>query len=56
VVTILLMIPTVVAGYYGMNVPNGMESWWLGFPLDIAISVVMMACGYFFISHSKHFK
>lgn len=56
VVTILLMIPTVVAGYYGMNVPNGMESWWLGFPLAIAISVVMMACGYFFISHSKHFK
>ena len=56
VVTILLMIPTVVAGYYGMNVPNGMEAWWLGFPLAIAISIVLMALGYFFIRHSKFFK
>lgn len=56
VVTILLMIPTVIAGYYGMNVPNGFESHWLGFPLAIAISVVLMACGYFFIRHSKFFK
>lgn len=56
VVTILLMIPTVIAGYYGMNVPNGMESWWLGFPLAITISIVLMAVCYFFISHSKFFK
>ena len=56
VVTILLMIPTVIAGYYGMNVPNGLESWWLGFPLAIAISIVLMAIGYFFIRHSKYFK
>ena len=56
VVTILLMIPTVIAGYYGMNVPNGLESHWLGFPLAVAISVVLMACGYFFIRHSKLFK
>ena len=56
VVTILLMIPTVIAGYYGMNVPNGMESWWLGFPLAITISIVLMAIGYFFIRHSKFFK
>ena len=56
VVTILLMIPTVIAGYYGMNVPNGMESWRFGFPLSIAISVVLMAVCYFFIRHSKFFK
>ena len=56
VVTILLMVPTVVAGYYGMNVPNGMESWWFGFPLAIGISIVLMAIGYFFIRHSKFFK
>ena len=56
VVTILLMIPTVIAGYYGMNVPNGLENWWFGFPLAIALSVVLMACGYFFIRHSKLFK
>jgi len=56
VVTILLMIPTVVAGYYGMNVPNGMEEWWLGFPLALVISIVLMACGYLFMRHSKFFK
>ena len=56
VVTILLMIPTVVAGYYGMNVPNGLESRWVGFPLAVIISLVLMTIGYFFISHSKFFK
>lgn len=56
VVTILLMIPTVIAGYYGMNVPNGMEAHPWGFPLALAISVVLMALCYFFIRHSKFFK
>ena len=56
VVTILLMIPTVVAGYYGMNVPNRMENWWLGFPFAIILSIVLMAIGYIFIRHSKFFK
>jgi len=56
VVTILLMIPTVVAGYYGMNVPNGMENWWLGFPFAVALSIVLMVCGYLYMRHSKHFK
>ena len=56
VVTILLMIPTVIAGYYGMNVPNGLETKWMGFPFAIAISVVLMAIVYFFIRNSKFFK
>ena len=56
VVTILLMIPTVIAGYYGMNVPNGMESWPWGFPFAIAVSVLLIALGYAFIRHSKFFK
>lgn len=56
VVTILLMIPTVVAGYYGMNVPNGLESRWVGFPLTVIISLLLMAIGYAFIRHSKFFK
>jgi magnesium transporter len=56
VVTILLMIPTVVAGYYGMNVPNGLESRWVGFPLAVIISLLLMAIGYAFIRHSKFFK
>ncbi len=56
VVTILLMIPTVVAGYYGMNVPNGLETRWVGFPLAVIISLLLMAIGYVFIRHSKFFK
>ena len=56
VVTILLMIPTVVAGYYGMNVPNGLESRWVGFPLAVIISLLLMAIGYAYIRHSKFFK
>ena len=56
VVTILLLIPTVVAGYYGMNVPNGLESRWVGFPLAVIISLLLMAIGYAFIRHSKFFK
>ena len=55
-VTILLMIPTVIAGYYGMNVPNGMETKWMGFPFAVGISVVLMAIVYFFIRNSKFFK
>lgn len=56
VVTILLMIPTVIAGYYGMNVPNGMESWPWGFPFAIAVSILLIGLGYAFIRHSKFFK
>ena len=56
VVTILLMVPTVIAGYYGMNVPNGMEGWPYGFPFAIAVSLLLMAICYIFIRHSKFFK
>ena len=56
VVTILLMIPTVIAGYYGMNVPNGLETRWLGFPFAVILSIVLMALVYFFIRNSKFFK
>ena len=56
VVTILLMIPTVIAGFYGMNVTNGMETWPYGFPFAVVISLLLMAICYFFIRHSKYFK
>ena len=55
-VTILLMIPTVVAGYYGMNVPNGMEAWRHGFPFAVVVSVMLMVCCYVFMRHSKFFR
>ena len=56
VVTILLMVPTVVAGYYGMNVPNFMEEWPFGFTFAVIVSLLLMALCYLFMRHSKFFK
>ena len=53
VVTILLMIPTVIAGYYGMNVPNGMESWAWGFPLAIVLSILLSVLIYYYLKKRK---
>lgn len=56
IVTILLMIPTVIAGFFGMNVPNGLENHPIGFTFAVILSGVLMAAIYFFIKHSKLFK
>ena len=56
VVTILLMVPTVVAGFYGMNVPNFMEEWPLGFLFAVVVSILLMTICYLFMRHSKFFK
>lgn len=46
VITIILMIPTGIASYFGMNVPNGMEAWGWGFPLILLASVVISLAAY----------
>ena len=46
VITIILMIPTGIASYFGMNVPNGMEAWSWGFPLILLASVVISLVAY----------
>ena len=56
IVTILLMIPTGVAGFYGMNVPNGMEEWPFGFLFSLLLSAVLVACGYFLLKHNNYFS
>ena len=40
-VTIILMLPTLVASFFGMNLVNGMESSPLGFIVAIIISVLI---------------
>jgi magnesium transporter len=40
-VTIILMLPTLVASFFGMNLINGMESNPAGFIIAIILSVVI---------------
>jgi magnesium transporter len=44
-VSIILMIPTLVASLFGMNVPNGLEQNQLGFVIAITISFILSGLG-----------
>jgi len=46
-ISIILMIPTLIASLYGMNVPNAFENSQWAFPIIIAISVFMSGLGVF---------
>lgn len=53
IITIILMVPTLIAGLYGMNLINGMESWALGFPLVLLASTVLSVLAYYFLKIRK---
>ena len=53
VITIILMVPTGIAGFYGMNVPNGMESWMWGFVFAILLSVILSILIYVYLKRKK---
>ncbi len=53
VITIILMVPTGIAGYYGMNVPNGMENWVWGFPFALLLSVALGALIYIYLKRKR---
>ncbi len=40
-ISVILMVPTLIASFYGMNVPNGMETYNLGFILICIISIFL---------------
>ena len=40
-ITIILMIPAAVSGFFGMNVPNGMEEWMPAFPLILLLTCII---------------
>ncbi|MBR6177399.1 MAG: magnesium transporter CorA family protein [Bacteroidales bacterium] len=50
-VSIILMIPTLIASFFGMNVPNGMETWVWAMPLILVFSILMAFIG---IKISRH--
>lgn len=46
-ISIILMFPTLIASLYGMNLINGMENKWWGFPLVAGFSLAVAGVGYF---------
>lgn len=40
-VTIILMVPTLIASFFGMNIRNGMEEWTPAFPIILVVSVLL---------------
>lgn len=54
-VTIILMIPTLVASLYGMNVPNYLENSKAGFLVVVILSIALSGIGLFFFRKKKWF-
>jgi len=55
IITILLMIPTLIASLFGMNVPNFMESNMLAFPAIMITSLVLPILGIIILRRMKWF-
>jgi len=53
IVTIILMIPTLIASFYGMNVPNRLENSMSAFWFILAGSVVLAILGVFLLRRKK---
>ena len=47
VITICLMVAALVAGFYGMNLINGMEHWIYGFPIAVVLTGLFATVAYF---------
>ncbi len=54
-ISIILMIPTVIASFYGMNVINYLEDNPYGMAILVAISVVLSAVGVFLFRRRRFF-
>ena len=52
-VTIILMLPTLVASFFGMNLVNGMESSPVGFIVAIIISVLISVLSWAIFRHKR---
>ena len=45
---IIIMLPTLISSFLGMNLINGMEQSWWGFPLVLVLSVVLTVISWYF--------
>ena len=51
--TIILMLPTLVASFFGMNLVNGMESSPIGFIIAILISILISVASWFLFRRKR---
>lgn len=54
-ITIILMIPAAISGFFGMNVPNGMETWIWAFPSILLGTLIMIIVSYLFFKKKNLF-
>jgi magnesium transporter len=54
-ISIILLIPTIIASFYGMNVPNSLEQNIYGMPILIAVSVLFSGFGVWLFMRKKWF-
>ncbi|PAM94170.1 magnesium transporter CorA [Flavobacterium sp. IR1] len=54
-ISIILMIPTLIASLYGMNVPNGLEESRYGIWILLLVSVILSAFGVFLFKRRRWF-
>ena len=54
-ISIILMIPTVIASLYGMNVPNNLENNQFGFWIVLLISLLVSTFGVFLFKKKNLF-
>ncbi|MGL5635409.1 MAG: magnesium transporter CorA family protein [Bacteroidales bacterium] len=52
-ISIILMIPTLIASFYGMNVPNFIEEWPFGFGSIIIVSILLSVMALVFFKKRK---
>ena len=52
-VTIILMLPTLISSFFGMNLINGMESNPVGFIIAIVLSLAISIASWFFFRHKR---
>lgn len=52
-ISIIMMFPTLIASLFGMNLINGMENVWWGFPMALILTVCITILFWWFFRHKK---
>ena len=50
---IIIMLPTLISSFFGMNLINGMEAKWWGFPATVIVSVILTFLSWYYFRR-KH--
>ena len=52
-VSIIMMLPTLISSFFGMNLINGLENYRFGFIVAIIISVIISALSWIILRHKR---